>query len=134
MSYTYLQPQVFDIQRLTTRQFYVAYIEPITIQDTSKVIIEMPHASGCFVNILCSSDTDIASFQNRIDKVAQFFPLNISIDTQISITEINEDGTLYTGAFTFYIPYSVKATDILLDIQNIGSLEKIKIEIQTNII
>lgn len=141
MSYLFLEPINVNNH---ARGFYT-----FEITQVGKNILQLPHPSSFFLTALFSLDTSFATngIQFQMDEQATMFPYNAP-EPPSDITEPNlkdwagsdtdvdniRYGVKFQKGYILTAPENHKAKNILLNVTNIGSLGKIIVEVQTNIL
>lgn len=116
-----------------SRPYYTA-----EITSNGQNFITFDKATGFLINILHSTDTVITSIQSRFNNLATFIPLKLSDPTTLTEQNLDDSGNLrygveFTACQKLYLPENGKIQDLLLNIDNIGSANKIILEIETKI-
>lgn len=89
-------------------------------------------ASKYFMNILCSSDTVIKVY-TKIHAQATY--IELGNEGSKPVTEQNPNySELFNAVYDLSIPQNWKTAGVLIEVISLGSIGKIKIELQTNIV
>jgi len=127
MSYINLELQAYEEAQ---RAYYTA---DITQAGKHEILLwDKGVASKYFMNILCSSDTAIKVY-TKIHAQATY--IELENDGAKTVTEQNPNyPELFNAVYDFAIPQDWKTAAVLIEVINLGSVGKVKIELQTNII